>query len=269
MWWQLPTLLSLDAPLVALVWQMLLARATPAALPWQAPVLLFASVWLVYVIDRCLDARKLSLRTAITPRHRFYVRHARWFSRLAMAVFVGCVVVSVTLEPRLLLIGSAVALLTGLYLTLVHIGKVVGKVAKRIPKELQIALVFSLGVHVALSPWGMTQLLSGSLFALLCFLNCAFIAFWERAADTQQGQHSLARSHPTLRPLLHVLALVLIGVSGISGLILPDMLAMGACLALSGALLLLLEQRRYHLPTRLLRVLADAVLLTPCLFLFW
>jgi len=265
MWWQLPTLLSLDAPVVALVWQMLLARATPTPLPWQAPVLLFASVWLVYVLDRCLDARKLTLHRAATPRHRFYVRHRRWFGWLAGGVFVVCVAVSVTLEPRLLLIGISVALLTGLYLAFVHFSD-----AKQfIPKELQIALVFSLGVHVALSAWHLPYLLSGLLFALLCFLNCAFIAFWERTADTQQAQRSLARSHPTLRPLLHVLALVLIGTSSISGLILPDMLAIGACLAVSGALLLLLEQRHHVLPTSLLRVLADAVLLTPCLFLFW
>ncbi len=265
MWWQLPTLLSLDAPIVALTWQMLLARATPAALPWQAPVLLFASVWLVYVLDRCLDARKLTLRRAATPRHRFYVRHAHWFGWLVVAVFAGCVGVSMTLEPRLLLIGSAVALLTGLYLAFIHFANV----ARHIPKELQIALVFSLGVHVALSPWSMTQLVSGSLFALLCFLNCAFIAFWERAADTQQAQRSLARSHPRSRPILHALTLALIGTSGISGLLLPDMLAIWVCLAVSSGLLLLLEHRHHVLPTRLLRVLADAVLLTPCLFLFW
>lgn len=265
MWWQLPTLLSLDAPLVALTWQILLARATPAALPWQAPVLLFASVWLVYVLDRCLDARQLTLRRAATPRHRFYVRYARWFSWLAGGVFAGCVGVSVTLEPRLLLVGSTTALLTGLYLAFIHFAKV----AQHIPKELQIALVFSLGVHVALSPWSISQLVSGGLFALLCFLNCAFIAFWERAADTQQAQRSLARTHPSVRPLLHALALALIGISGISALLLPDMLAVWVCLGLSGALLLLLEQRRHQLSTRLLRVLADAVLLTPCLFLFW
>lgn len=268
-WWQVPTLLSLDAPAVALMWQLLLARATPTPLPWQAPVLLFASVWLVYVIDRCLDARKLTLHSAVTPRHCFYVRHARGFWWLAAGVFALCVAVSVTLEPRLLAIGTSIALLSGLYLAFVHWGNI----PHLFPKEVQIAFVFSLGVHVALLPWGSLwgghQLLSGVLFALLCFLNCALIAFWERDADVQQKQRSLARSHPKLRPLLHILALGLIGMSGISLWLLPEMLPVWACLALSGGLLLLLEQRHHQLPAPVLRVLADVVLLTPCLFLFW
>lgn len=264
-WWQVPTLLSLDAPVVALVWQLLVARATPSSFSWQAPVLLFASVWLVYVIDRCLDARKLTLRSAVTPRHRFYVRHARGFWCLAAGVLIFCVGVSVTLEPRLLAIGISIALVSGLYLALVHRGNI----PQYFPKEVQIAVVFSLGVHVALSPWGVHQLLSGMLFALLCFLNCAFIAFWERDADTQQDQRSLARSHPRLRPLLHGLALLLAAMSGLSLWLLPEMLSVWACLALSSGLLWWLEQRHQQLPTPVLRVLADAVLLTPCLFLFW
>jgi hypothetical protein len=282
-WWQVPTLLSLDAPAVALSWQMLLARATPTPLAWQAPLLLFASVWLVYVLDRCLDARTLTLRTAVTPRHRFYVRYARWFWGVSAAVFVLCAVVSVTLEPPLRLIGTAVALLTGLYLAFVHVGnpprqnaktKTQAKAqikaqTKTLPKELQIAFVFSLGVHVALSPWGLSQLVSSGLFALLCFLNCAFIAFWERTADIQQAQRSLARSHPNLRPLLHALALTLISVSSLSWLIFPNMLAVWACLVLSTGLLLVLEHRHDQLSTPVLRVCADVVLLTPCLFLFW
>src|SRR5690242_16333745 len=53
--WLWPNLLSLDAPLVAVLWQQLFARCF--GLPGDAipALLLVASVWLIYAADRAFD----------------------------------------------------------------------------------------------------------------------------------------------------------------------------------------------------------------------
>ena len=55
--WLWPNLLSLDAPIVALLWQLLFARCFHASVSVTAAILLVLAVWLIYAADRVLDAR--------------------------------------------------------------------------------------------------------------------------------------------------------------------------------------------------------------------
>ena len=73
--WLWPNLLSLDAPLVAVLWQTLFLRCLRAPVRWLPALLLFLTVWLIYVADRLLDARNGAVTT---PRHQFYRRSFRW-----------------------------------------------------------------------------------------------------------------------------------------------------------------------------------------------
>ena len=52
------TVLSLDAPAVAVLWQLLFARSFHARLGASVTILLALVVWLIYVADRVLDALK-------------------------------------------------------------------------------------------------------------------------------------------------------------------------------------------------------------------
>ena len=76
--WLWPNLLSLDAPLVALLWQILFIRCFHAANPASSSILtsalLVSVVWLIYAADRALDAWRGS---GLRPRHEFYRRHWR------------------------------------------------------------------------------------------------------------------------------------------------------------------------------------------------
>ena len=56
--WLWPNLLSLDAPLVAVVWQVMFARCFQVPVDTVAAALLLLTVWLVYSADRTLDAWK-------------------------------------------------------------------------------------------------------------------------------------------------------------------------------------------------------------------
>src|SRR5580693_4601800 len=77
--WLWPNLLSLDAPIVALLWQILFARCFHARVGFLPSLLLVLAVWLIYAADRTLDALRgvTWSGTAALPRHEFYRRHWR------------------------------------------------------------------------------------------------------------------------------------------------------------------------------------------------
>jgi len=54
--WLWPNFLSLDAPLIAVLWQVLLTRDLGVHIRAGEPVVLGLCVWLVYVVDRVFDA---------------------------------------------------------------------------------------------------------------------------------------------------------------------------------------------------------------------
>ncbi|MCC6414429.1 MAG: hypothetical protein IT582_00755, partial [Opitutaceae bacterium] len=76
-WWQWPTILSCDAPSVAVAWQWMFARAARVELGAHHHAILFAAVWIIYAADRWLEGWRLAPGQVKTQRHYFYQRH-RW-----------------------------------------------------------------------------------------------------------------------------------------------------------------------------------------------
>jgi len=74
-WWLWAHVLSLEAPLVAVLWQHALAHAHGLRLPPMLAPGLALACWVIYVIDRSLDT--LSASSALDTRHRFYRKHRR------------------------------------------------------------------------------------------------------------------------------------------------------------------------------------------------
>ena len=263
--WALPTALSLDAPLVAVLWQGLFAASFEVSLAWHHPVILGASVWLVYVADRLLDAGRLELNQPHTFRHVLHARYRRAFAAawLVVLVTVGVMVLGF-LTPREILLGTAVSAAVLAYVAGIHFLETKRPV---FTKELQVGLVF--GAGVTLSVWAQAPsfrlLLSAFLFAALCSFNCLLIAVWERRVDRAQGYASLALTLPRLPALLPpALLLFSLGALALTRL-LPYPLTLS--LAVAAALLWLLNAYREAFSRESLRVLADAALLTPLLCL--
>ncbi len=75
--WLWPNFLNLDAPLIAVLWQVLLARELAVHVKFGEPVVLALCVWLVYVADRVLDALRPLLGNWEPVRKSFYRRHLR------------------------------------------------------------------------------------------------------------------------------------------------------------------------------------------------
>lgn len=258
-WWALPTVLSLDAPIVAVIWQFALAWHFDAPLPWRFPVVLGLTIWLIYVADRSLDALKLSPDTPATWRHTVYRRYYRVFLWLALPVACSVVLMGVLeFSRREQLWGSGILLLVIIYGVALH-----RQTAGSLLKEVWIGGVFALGVTLPLwlSAAGWELFFFTLMFGVLCTANCLFIAIWEAPIDRAQGTQSLIQRYPAWSQYVYVATWILGGSLLVAGLLSdPVLLAMGLSFVVLAAL-----HRWRDCSSELRRVLADAALLTPCL----
>ena len=265
-WWQWPTVLSLDAPAVAVVWQALFAAALGVSLRPHHAWLLGIATWLVYVADRWFEGLAIDPTRVGTQRHRFYQRHRAGVAGLALAVAAAGALLAGTRLTRVEWgAGAGVALPVGLYLVA---GLRRNRPARRLPKEAQVAVLFALGAACfPLLHAGSSGLrLAGPLvaFALLCFANLVLIARWERAVDAAHGQGSLPLERPALDPLWRatpwlIAAGAALAVPGAAARTAP---ALG-CVAASALLLGALDLAEARIGRQRARALADFVLLTP------
>jgi hypothetical protein len=263
--WLWPNILSLDAPLVAVLWQVLLARSIGIHVdPYELP-LLAGAVWLVYFSDRVLDALRTPPGNWEPVRQRFYRRHCRAASFVLFAASLSIVPLAATLlRPAVFRAGLSLALIVGVYFVVVHAAPQCWRV--RWPREFVVAVIFTAGTFLAL--WigaGDAFLrLAGSavLFALLCWVNCSAIEFWE--------WQSAARLPWTTRYLGKYVSAICACITAIAAFLELARLAPGAvCIAvvLSGASFGMLARWRSRLSPELLRVAADLALCTPLLVL--
>ena len=267
-WWQWPTILSLDAPAVGVLWQLLLAKVAAVPLRWPHLVVLAATVWLAYVADRWIEGWHLHWRDIRTQRHHFYQRW-RWpVAAVWVVVCIADIAVAFTqLSWREITAGFLLMLPVLLYLLshqLLHRHR-----QWRAPKEMCVAALLTGGVCVFLVPTARPDDLaaSSSLFALLCFANCALISMWEREVDLAHGQTSLVidpaaandigwaiRQLPWLIAVLAAVAWV--GAPGASR-------DVGVSVLASALLLAVVDRFEHRIGWMAARVLADVALLTP------
>jgi hypothetical protein len=247
--WLWPNLLSLDAPLIALLWQILFVRcfhSRPSA--WSA-VLLATSVWLIYAADRALDAWRGS---GDRPRHQFYRRHWRAVFPCWILAFCASGWLAWTYLPApefdcgaLLLMGVAA------YLTGVH--AMPRTFSRAGSKEAAVAALFGIGTVLAAWPRLSTasDVLSIALFSVLCWINCAVIEDWEERRPAGGRVYFLASA-----------------IALIAAVCLSEHRPVLGSAETAGALgLVALDRVRGRLSPEALRVLADAALASPVLFL--
>ncbi|MGJ8656725.1 MAG: hypothetical protein ACSHX6_09755 [Akkermansiaceae bacterium] len=91
--WLLPNLLSLDAPLVAVIWMWILSKSMRVMyVDYHAYWLLAGAVWCVYVLDRILDVRRDEGQVAeMSTRHQFHWKY--W--KILLPIVIGVIVYGV------------------------------------------------------------------------------------------------------------------------------------------------------------------------------
>ncbi|HWB33150.1 MAG TPA: hypothetical protein VG714_08265 [Acidobacteriaceae bacterium] len=266
-------LLSLDAPTVAALWTLFIARTADVRLPLIAPLAMALGVWILYAADRLLDARRehRSIRPAnLEARHLFHHKHRRRF----LAAICTATAALGAMLPLLDRAAIALYLIEGALLAVWFGVLHATRNADRLPKEIAVGLFFSAAVFiptVAREPAQRPALAPAAvLFAVLCALNCLFIYRWEHTVEVRL--HSATQPpHLTTRlalSRLHPLTLATIAAAILLTGLMPaaERLISAACV-LSAALLLALDSRRDHLSRVHLRAAADAALLTPLLLM--
>ena len=242
--WLWPNLLSLDAPVVAVLWQILFARCFGAELTVTATALLALAVWLIYAADRAMDARGEST----LPRHEFYRRNWRgvapvWLAALAIAAWIAWTRLPAALFERGVMLAGAVAL----YFAMVHAAPLRGW-----PKEAAVAILFALGASLIAWERVRTSADVGTilLFSGLCWINCVAIETWEhRRAHWPVGIVALC---------VAAAAIVLLS---------RDRPVLSGAEAASALAFVLLDSMRKRFSPDAMRVLADVALLSPVFFL--
>lgn len=258
--WLWPNLLSLDAPLVAVLWQGFLAYRFSIPLRPAGRLVLFLTVWAIYLLDRLLDARKPP--TPSEPaRHRFHRRHANWMAvLLAVVAFLDAAIALLWLRTDILREGLIPLLGVLAYLAIFHAS---GK-SIRVPKEIAGSVLFTGGTFVvawAALPCPRLAWAAGAFF-LLCLANMVAIEAWEWR---ELPKRASLKPHAWTRWLART---YLFWVS--AGVIVCALVGRNswyASIAVSAAACVALVTigRRLSLETR--RVLVDGVLLSPLLFL--
>lgn len=272
-WWQWLTVLSLDAPLVAVAWQTALARAARLPLRGHHVFILGAAVWLAYAADRWIEGWRLTSDQVLTQRHFFYLRWRRPAAAVWLLVLAAALAESFAALTRRELVAGLLLLGPVLIYLLSH-QLIHREHPKRAPKEVCVALLFSAGVVCFTAAQRTSVLVEEAvplaLFALLCFTNCSLISLWEDEVDRAHEQTSLAlqypRSHGLVRRLPWIIAVAGAALA-LSGR--PALAGVTWCAAGSGVLLGALDSLHRRLGRQLSRALADMALLTPFVLLLW
>lgn len=270
--WLWPNLLGLDSPLVAVSWQWLFARAFGIPLPTIFHLILGLSVWCVYLADRLWDVIRAENIENATDRLRFTKRN---FIPLTLVMFlagsVNLYLIIQHVPKNLVISGLATAGLLAIYYTFRMFGR--GKITIIVPREVLCGMIFALGSVISVDFFegpavaGMGFILPTILLGLVCSAACILISIWERDADLEAADRSIATQNPSvpgfLPGVISLLAIVCIGLAFI------DSWQIYLAITLSAAALRLALHFEKHLSVATLRVLADGVLLSPLVVIFF
>jgi hypothetical protein len=270
-WWNL---LSLDAPTIVCLWALLFVHELHLRFQaWEIAALTF-TVWIIYIGDRILDGLRMTASETTSDRHKFYMRHCGTIlcSFPPFVLAAGLIILEkLDVQTRFagLVMGAAVIF----YFLGIH--GVPAHVSQWLPKEILAGGIFAVGA--AIPAWihaaGLRNFLLPEviLFAGLCVLNCVTIECWEH---NRGGRRWEKRPYWLIRladaRIESIAATLILYASCMVVFLSRDGIRAEVAEAsiLSILILIAVERRSNNLSPRALRILADAALLTPAVFLF-
>jgi hypothetical protein len=294
--WLLPNLLSIDAPLVAVAWMWMLARALrveyiQTAAWWVLP----AAIWCVYVLDRLLDGWAHPEVRDSSPRHIFHWRW-RWLL-LVGALLAGGVSIYQSLyvlSRSMFSAGLVALLLCGVYFILAYFQ------GREVPyaKNFMAGMIFAMGIGIPVNAasatllvtdlndviyafnhtglrdavWNFGRMVVSTLivifyqcttvwvFGLLCMMNITAIDLWEKADGTDDEEDVYGHE-----AALSLGLIILAGGSLVFAAMQADEYSKPFFYAVmvAAASLQVINHYRDRLSMNALRVLADVALLVP------
>ncbi|MBL9133299.1 MAG: hypothetical protein JNG86_18960 [Verrucomicrobiaceae bacterium] len=261
-WWLWPHVLSLEAPLVAVLWQATLARAHDLTLPPVLHAGLALCVWTIYVLDRVWDTFHADA-VALDARHAFYRRHRVLF--LAVVLPAACLALGwlalCEIPEGVLWQAVSIGVFVGLYF-FVYVARLAPAL---MPKPHAASLVFALGCTAAIRFYSMPDtwadpILECAVLALLVLANLASIAAREEESNGKPGRWCAALPMMLTGNLL-VASLLLFYIQ--KGTFDAAMLAPATAVLAGLALLAVLRRFRTRLSVDAHHVLADLAVIAP------
>ncbi len=255
-------MLSLEAPLVAVLWQMGLAKAHGLHLMPMVHAGLGLVVWIIYVLDRLWDTFRQP-KAELDVRHAFYRRHRMLFTVLILPLALAAAgwIALREIPEGMLWQAMSLAVFVALYF-LVYVARLAPAL---MPRPHAAALLFALGCTTSIRFFSMPEtwtdpLLECAMLTLLFLANLSALAAKEEE-DAGKPAHWHA-AHPTLlggNLLVMVAVLYYIQKGSFDAVLLTPSIAVFAGLAL----MTILHRVRRKLNVEQHRVLADLAMVLP------
>jgi hypothetical protein len=269
-------LASLDAPTVAVTWAWALGWAAGVRPPAWPLVVLALVVWVIYVVDRLLDARTGLANGSL---HLLQARHSfHWRNRQILIPLCACATAAagwmvLTRMPAMgLRSDSAVGLATLAYLSNVHGGKDGGgwmrrirrrfsrRISRLVPRECVVGVMFSAGCLLPVMArtrltWDVTA--TAVALAALAWLNVGAIGCWEGCREKPSRTRGAAIA----------LACACVALAAVLARTQPGSAEVVLAAGVSALLLAALDAMTATMEPVVLRAAADLVLLTPLFLL--
>lgn len=277
--WLYPNLLSLDAPLVAVLWLWVFARMWRADyLPAPAYIVLWLAVWAVYIFDRLFDAfLRSGSPEMLEERHRFHLLHKGKFRICGFAAAFGALLITLMALPIQIFSYATFGgvLVLAFFALSIFSSQKRGEVeyGKNVIAGLAFAYGTALAAHVyvpALDSSGIRFLDLAMtreviVFGVLCIVNITAIDVWEYSLQTPDLEENATAELSITLPLAVLAAASVIfayKASRDDGTETIERFYYIAILTASALFYVLGRCRGRFSPTQL-RVLADVALIIP------
>ena len=262
-----PNLLTLQAPVVAVLWQVLLAHSLHLKLDTFAPWALGLAVWLIYVSDHLMDTARPRPDLPEPPRKAFSRRHRDKF--LVIAIVVASVLAAGVIRflwEIAARVGWQISVGVACYFALIHFTPPHWR--GNWPREMAVAVIFTLGTFAAvwfdLGQNTAPLLWPAALFAALVCTNCSLIETWEWE-ETPNPVARLVAHH-----LIHIGVIIALASAALAlADLIPSPFAAASSISGLGFALLAFARSRQKLPIRFISPVADLILCSPLLVLLW
>ena len=268
--WLWPNLISLDAPIVAVVWAWIFAETW--RVQWINSKIFYVLpgvVWIIYVLDRMLDNQS-SKGTLESSRHQFHGENWNWLKLAVFAVGGFCVAMAILLPKGIIwhVIPILFCVCIYFFLAILYGGMSSGgSFFKNAVAGYTFSYGVAMGVHFfrpsvdAMNLMWSREMIS---FAILCVCNITAIDLWEASRSSEEKE---AKGYYELLLTIPLLGLVFVSLYwAVRG----DEYARPFYFAImiASGLLQLINRYRSTLTLDAQRALADAALIAPAP-VFW
>lgn len=269
-WWMYANVLSLDAPIIAVVWLYVFSWI------WDVnyvepllPVVLALVVWIVYASDRLLDC-KIRDNSPHSLRHRVHQQYEKQFTLAIIAALIATLLISLfvlqwsIVQTAMMPLGA-----TAGFFVLAFFSSSTRRVSYT--KNLFAGYAFAWGVGAGLigllglpQPANWFKLLAPEMlvFGLLCVINITAVDLWVKGSDEldDEGDEWALTMPLTLLAIFAVLMMRTVHKEQYH----PFYISM----LIAAALMYVVNRMRHRFSVDLLRVIADLIMLVAALFFF-